>query len=466
MPVFLLGYLRNIDSVFITLFSERWYIMAADVKAIYNLAFSVIDYCNDISKGNGHYSEYFSPNNIRRLIISPDEVVSEFYITVPGVGSKKSRRISSMQLRELSMMPDYQPIVQVLSTDRVCSSIEEIVFLPMSNDGRFPLSPIEYNIASLIKGYTGGRMDCFDAVKKRFVRLRYITVVNATMNQFQSLERTRKDMVAEHPALTGRVNVTTVHDESDWYHHWGSPAAAKSYPSMDGVGGHLHKFFSEQIEAVDKRLKKSAVDAVKTERIKGVVDDFTKEFDKMKCINKYVKKMEEVLKHFPVVDGVSCLSSASFGGANAVKLPFLYECGELGNYPCVLPQSGSVAGKDLYLKNTELARAYCRECTEYFSRMFLISLSEYNKSFPATLKMLANSDGFIKTDVIPADGYSGVAGLQFTGKNMLRSCANCCYNMCLVLIDYTHPYNQNKPSNKLKEQFTNYESWKSIGRVN
>lgn len=121
-----------------------------DKKSIYNIAFNVIDYCGNIAKGNSNYSEYFSPNNIRRLIISPDVVRAEFYISVPNIGLVKQVNIPSSMLQQLEYMEGYVPIVQIIATDRICSSIEEIVFLINSNDGQTRLGPQEYDFASLV----------------------------------------------------------------------------------------------------------------------------------------------------------------------------------------------------------------------------------------------------------------------------------------------------------------------------
>ena len=60
----------------------------------YDLALKAVDYYGNIARNrknrdtSNNYSPEFSPNNIRRVIICPDKVVSEFHV---GVDKGKSR---------------------------------------------------------------------------------------------------------------------------------------------------------------------------------------------------------------------------------------------------------------------------------------------------------------------------------------------------------------------------------------
>ena len=55
----------------------------------YDMAFELIDYCGDIarnSKGASRgYSPNFSPNNIKRLIISPDCIEVHYHLPIEMV---------------------------------------------------------------------------------------------------------------------------------------------------------------------------------------------------------------------------------------------------------------------------------------------------------------------------------------------------------------------------------------------
>lgn len=422
-----------------------------DKKSIYNIAFNVIDYCGNIAKGGSSYSEYFSPNNIRRLIISPDVVRAEFYISVPNVGMMKQVNIPSSMLQQLEYMEGYVPIVQIIATERICSSIEEIVFLINSNDGQTQLGPQEYDFASLVTSYNRRSGDLLDTIKKRYVRLRYITIANISMNQFMSLKRDKNMVVGELPPMLGVSEIKKIHDEADWYKRWGNPAAAKTYPTMDAVGGHLHNFFQDYIQKVVAQEKQRGIDDFKNKRYEADKKRFEAELKRFEAVIKLRNRLKKILNEYGYISGVS--QRLAF-----LDVPELIEYPDMKPYPNIKPQ-GSMNLGEVYKTNIESIKTYINEFVGEFASSFIIMLHEFMSQYPVTFRTMTH--GAETTVIVPGKVLAQARqlssqGYTLDGTSIMATVVNVCYLTCLFFVE--------KASPKFSPSFITKSFWEGVIR--
>jgi len=422
-----------------------------DGKYIYNMAFGVVDYCKDIEK-NRSYNEYFSPNNIRRLIISPDTIQSVFYIGVPNVGMKKIINIPAGMLNQVENLEDYIPIVQIISTERICSSIEEIVFVTYSNDGRVCLGGKEYAFESLIRNFNNKSGDLLDTIKKRYVRLRDIILFRGSFNQYKQLEQAndRKKLIADWDGIAKCSEIRYIHTEPDWYTSWGSPAAAKTYPMMDGVNGHLYNHFLKYIGYLKRQDEASALEAFKKERYGSLAEEFKKEFDKFSKLLKVSAKLQKYIKTYGFVDDLQLVWKA-------YALPQLYKCDLLGDYPKQIDMQGGNEG-DLYRKNKEIVHTSMSELIHNMSVNYINMLKTMCLHYPSTCRVILKdrnnaviTPNELRSDVSLLERYMGCT---FEGNNARDSTINICWFVSLLFL--------NKSSVDFNHKITTREYWEEV----
>lgn len=254
---------------------------------LYDLTLSLIDYCGDIKNGHTIYNQRYSPNNIRRLYISPDGSVVRYHINV-GKGIQKAISYNSDALIACSSRPDYVPIIYVLSADRICASVEDVVICTGSRNGA-KLDPREMDVTGLIKSYKGGGKDLKDLVMNRYKRLNSFIIYDGTLQDF--LNNT-KDMNVADSVLTdsqfvqSRCRIEFFH-KNDWYKYYGY--SAKFY-YLDRQGSPLNNHFLKVIEVKQKRADKEDFEKFKKDKVRGVQTEFEDEYKKaLNVIKGYTK---------------------------------------------------------------------------------------------------------------------------------------------------------------------------------
>lgn len=415
----------------------------ADVKAIYDIAFRCIDYCKDIQNGGGSYNEYFSPNNIRRLIISPDVVAVEFFISVPNQGSGYSVRIPTAQLLQLSCQPGYVPIVGILATDRVCSSVEEVVFLMMDNSRTCCLSEAEYQFQVLAgKGYANRDMESvITAIKKRFVRLRALTRLACSWNEFKTVKRDRGDLVATNPVFKNVCQYTPIHNEADWYTRWGNAAAAQYYPTMDGVNGHLWRFFKDDIEKRRKLDKADEVEEFTRKKVTAATAEFDKQYKGFLKITRIHNKLRRILDNTQPIDGVEYQMPH-------IELSKFYDCDVSMVKAHVQQPPEGMSTKDIIKENKERVQKNVQALGKFFTDLYFNTLRSFADKYPYCTKVMLKD---AETSIIPnSDDLEWMATLaqkyHYTcdGKNILTSSVNVCWQFMLFFVkrdeNFLHDY--------------------------
>lgn len=403
---------------------------------IYNQAFGVIDYCGNIDKG-GAYSEYYSPNNIRRIIVSPDAIVAEFYISVPSVGKSKTVRIPCKMLEYVAGLPDYKPIIKIISTERICSSLEEVVFLTRSNDGSVFLSGVEYDFQSMVANYNSRSGDILDTIKRRYVRLKYITIIEGSFNQFNSMERNSKDFVAEREEVEKYSRIQKIHEEDDWYKKWGSPAAAKSYPTMDGQNGHLWNYFNKFIAKYEEDLKKSKVQNFQK-------DKYSKESEEFKKVVKTFQSIERLSIRYKKARQVSGSCSLGVPDYEICRRPnILYTCPELkdAGFMDLRPANGKSLG-EIYRLNKEELQLSVRTAVVTLTQSINFCIKNLVSQHPITAKVIFSGRDVSLIDLGDTDvaqAVDSVGGHYKPIKSTVQAYINACELSGLIFMRHDMP---------------------------
>lgn len=184
----------------------------------------------------------WSPNNIRRLIVSAEGFIVQ-YFTI----AKNPRLVEPVMFRDIEKVrecfssPNYKPMVQTLIGSRICSSVEEIVYLTKPNQWGMSLPASELDIRSLLSSHKSSTTDAVKGVGERFVRLSGLTILNMGLQEFY--KTFSSSLVKSDFQLSGldamKGNTTKVH--SDWWNH---TYLRPNFYSLDADGGKLSNYFS------------------------------------------------------------------------------------------------------------------------------------------------------------------------------------------------------------------------------
>ena len=393
---------------------------------IYNQVFPLIDYCGDIramekNGSSGGYSPEFSPNNIRRLIISPDAVLCHYHMTLGKLKSLADVvHLAPQVLARCETMPDYKPIVGVLATSRICASVEEVIFLTRSNDGSVCLADNELDFDSLVKSFKRqGSLE--DTVKGRYKRLHDFTIVNMSYNEFMTRLRQEGNVFTFICDLafmqSAGANVKIVHDEEEWYKSWGSSAQAYK---PDGIGKDLHTYFSNIVQKYEDRKKSNDLQKFKDERVKGLEADFEKAYSLYKRASKCY---------------IQITKASSLMGTNVLfnhpleklKPPALYECGVLkGRNVGQLVQANSE--KEALTENTKILKAFVVDIHDCLMMFLLKNLTELCQTRPVTANVVVRTmEPTLKVPALCRDyaaQIKAVTGVDFNGQSLKTSLIN------------------------------------------
>lgn len=368
-------------------------------KSIQEQVMVLFDYCGNIDKK--HYGNY-SPNNIRRLIISPDGVIVEYHLPnlVPKTNGKSYRCVAFnyMQLQQEQMQRGYKPIIS-LALKRVCSSIEEIIFLTQSNQcpaARF--IDIEAKFIDI----------------RSFVRLHYITVVNMSINQFAqgyaSIASAR--FLSDVPAMQKYIaSKRLVVDK--WYLDWGSSKSKSTYPvEMRSLAGYFFKV-KQQYEMEEKQKEQEEEQEDKPDE--GVED-------RLEELNSLIKTY---LKFYVFDETFEHASKSGVVPYITYKKPFQFE--QLYKVDGIKIDKYFLRGSDLpageavqhnidYINNLNV-----RFTKAYFSSL-VKAMNEIIDNYPILAKSVLNHNEMLVAEgKFPSNVMAGITaktGFKFIEKNI------------------------------------------------
>jgi hypothetical protein len=181
----------------------------------------------------------WSPNNVRRLIIGLDFAIVNYFVTGPKYNKLVEivdfRRVKDKDLESIEHEPQkYKSILSVLTTGRICSSVEEIIFCSQG----YPTNLLTAD-CDTTKLATGNAN-----LENRFTRLRHVSIVDTDVQTIaKHLENARSaetlllDVLKENNIpLTA---VAMLHEEN-W---WKGISLRPKYYSMDA--DILPKYFNK-----------------------------------------------------------------------------------------------------------------------------------------------------------------------------------------------------------------------------
>lgn len=413
----------------------------------YNKVLPLIDYCGDVrrkmaSVNEGYeknrefkYSPTYSPNNIKRLIISPDYVEVHYHIAIKN-GIKFNRvQLSPQVLQKEEMMENYKPLMSVLYADRVCASIEEVILIANSNDGNVRLTDRDLDFASLVANYNGKNGSLEDSIKGRYKRLHNVSVINCSFNQFismyKSADKTGFDFICDMDFMSSAQ--TKIFNCSDWYKCYGS--AGQVY-LMDKVGGDLNNYFRAVVEKKEREEKQRGIDAIKKERLAGIGEEMERLLSRYNTTVTCFNMLSKIAK----VQGFNVLYNSNIPDkVSSINVISLNKCSVLKSYSMV--EDFGLSDKDAIQKNIELLKqGYITNYTTVLNE-FLERLLDLGRNNPITLKvvlkelnlslMIPNNLSLL---VRVSSEIEEISGITISNASFNHSLANLCMGYVMLFI--------------------------------
>ena len=166
---------------------------------VYRQVLKKVNYCSGVKSTTlnemGNHPD-FSPNNIKRLVISPDLVLVYYHVSTDHNNLVTHVPLDRNSVYKAQNTEDYVPALQALVKPYVCSAIQEIIFIKASSKvPNFTLIPSDMDLSILQKNYNGSG----DALKSRYKRLGAIGIFNGSIEEFLSIDNTiRKENKKVH----------------------------------------------------------------------------------------------------------------------------------------------------------------------------------------------------------------------------------------------------------------------------
>lgn len=237
---------------------------------VYRQVVKKVNYCSEIRSKNlnemGNHPD-FSPNNIKRLVISPDMVLVYYHVSTEHNPIVRQVPLDIASVQKAQQMEDYVPALTTLVKPYVCSAIQEIIFIKVSSKvPNFTLIHSDMDLSILQKNYNGSG----DALKSRYKRLGAIGIFNGSIEEFISIDNTiRKEnkkvhLYLKYPSISNKSKVTIVNEE--WYKHIIGGMSSTNY-DMDKKDGRLNLYSYKIRESILKKLENKEFEEYKKEKV-------------------------------------------------------------------------------------------------------------------------------------------------------------------------------------------------------
>lgn len=253
----------------------------------------------------------WSPNNLRRIIISPDGVLLQYFTTSGAHTNKLLQPVVFKDRNKCSQCfidGKYKPIVSMLVGKRICSSLEEIIYLTKSSSG-LQLPETELRLQELVERskVQSSEKELLDNIGDRFVRLRALIFMDLSMQELTSDKEFSKNvknplfLFADDDYFKGKViKVYDIH-KNDWWNH---TRLRPQYYGLDAEGGSLSTYFDrvkniKQTEEHDNKLK-----SIKEKGVSEKIDKFRP------ALNEVESKCKLIYNYFKTIAGLSEISLA------------------------------------------------------------------------------------------------------------------------------------------------------------
>lgn len=435
--------------------------------AVSESVFKLLDYRGDITKNKesciSSYSKDFSPNNIKRVVISADGVLVQLHKKVPNYGYSIGRvcyNIISFKpdtLRREQIEPKYKPILSLFASKNIFSAVEEIILL--SNPVNAGSGDINYenNVSYMVAGYNG-QGDLFDKVKGRFRRLRYYTVLNTDWANFLvMLQKNRGqfldvDYIAESQFFAGVLaNKIELNSEKD------AKTAITINPTYE-FDSQLKSYFEGIRDDYLAGKKKEKVEAFKKEHNESKIKEANE------CIKEYKNFIRVCQRYKKVVVSV---------GTNGVvpqellALHISFKPVYRFDGICSVPENLLAKGKpfdEAIKENEENCKKVKLDVHNAIANILFKALGSLcNSENQFTLASLINFEE--RTIKVPQESETVVnklyslfdtkfEGKRFDAKDLKASLTNCLWIICFLFLD--------RDSDSYKTDYITREYWEGV----
>jgi hypothetical protein len=203
----------------------------------------------------------WSPNNIRRLVISADGILVQRYVTT----NKCPKLIDIVLFKDMAKFQDcideddYKPISKALSYLRICSNVEEIIYLtaPGVSGVRLPLEETRVT-------------EYHQSLKRLHSRV----MLRMSLKDFAEATKTKLCnplyQVCEDDSLQNKKVEIKV---EDWYSHY---PLRPHYYTLDNENGKLAKYFNKVEQDVLSNIKRSKLEKLNNSRYGAQIEEFKK----------------------------------------------------------------------------------------------------------------------------------------------------------------------------------------------
>lgn len=415
----------------------------------------LIDYCGDSERAPGSYSPNYSPNNIRRIVISPNGVFVVYHKSNASTGNRTYNYVefAERDLYQEEDNPKYKPIFDLLAEPHVCASLEEIVVLRQSLSGNVHQNFLnEIQLGGMVKSFKGEGGDLKEKITRRFVRLRYYSVLDVNFKAFLVMFKTavqNKDIAkypffSEIPDFRSKCQSTILGGEDYWKYN-----GCNIRYAFDTV---LRAHFEAIKKSREDKLKSDKVNELRDKRLGGKIAEVNAKIDEYLAYNKlWTTYSSIVYREGP--NGV--LPNLSF-----VKVPESYE---------VLPFKGMTKVPEEHLskqqvpeqealeRNEAMFKSYKLRCASSLVQDFLTALERVaDGGEEILLKVIVNN---CETGISVPSAYKGtvekikaLTGVEFAGRDIQSTVVLCCSQFIRFFVDTDYKEAFSKPywESKLK----------------
>lgn len=417
----------------------------------------LIDYCGDIDSGRTDYNPNYSPNNIRRIVISPNGVFVVYHKSNPSTGGKTYNYVE-FQDKDLyfeEQQPKYKPILDMLANPLVCASLEEIVVLRQSLSGHVHQNFLnEIQLEVMVKSFRGDGSDLKEKITRRFARLRYYSVLDANFKAFltifktavQTKEISRYPFFSEIPTFKSRCQTTVLAGDDYWKYN-GCLAHRYAYDAV------LKAHFDAIRKSHEDKLKADKVDELRDKRLGGKIAEVNAKIEEYIAYNRLWSTYYNIIrKEGP--NGV--LPNLSF-----VKAPEAYE---------VLPFKGMVKVPEMHLSKQQVPEQEALERNEAMFKSYkLRCASSLVQDFLTALERVADGGEEILLKVLVGGCEAGISvptnykgtvekiklltGVEFAGRDIQATVVLCCSQFIRFFVDcdFTDAFSKPYWEGKLKK---------------
>ena len=279
------------------------------------------------SKTVASHAQNWSPNNVRRLIISPDKITVQWHVGVNGATSK-SVGLDITKYVSAVTSAEYKSILGLLAGEgregRVCSNIEEIVICVLSAQPQFAGRPLinakDADYKSLVLPSSISKYGSVDgALKARFGRLRGVVYLKCTYDEFSNLIirnpevkwNSQDYVLVDEPLLTNKL-YAPIHklNTTDW---WKSvtlralDSRGTGY-AFDAEGKQLSNYlkaYKEKRQKLEEEAKKKAALEISNKKVldsTGADKKYAAAVQRLHGATMCCKALVEAFKQHPSVE--------------------------------------------------------------------------------------------------------------------------------------------------------------------